>query len=188
VTLPIRTRLTVVYGVVLCFSAALLEIGAYVGLNAAIEAIADRELRARLFGVGEFLDQHIARLSRAKMQEEVESHGALDPDYLQVRDTQGEFVYQGRFMRQFSRAGAGPVPAMSTIEGQQGPLWVLQVRRTIKQGEYALHLATDLTVPSEFLRRFGLGLLLLSPLVLAGASAVGYWISRTFALRGFWWG
>lgn len=175
--LPIRTRLTIVSGVVFCLSATLLEAGAYVGLNAAIQAIADRELRARLVGVEEFLDQHIARFSPDGMQEEVATHKALEPEYLQVRDSQGRFVYQGGFMRQFSRAAASPVPVLSTVESTRGPLRLLQVQRTIKQREYALHLATDLTVPSEILRRFGLGLLLVSPFVLAVASAVGYWIS-----------
>ena len=61
-------------------------------------------------------------------------------------------------------------------EKRSEALRVLCARRTIRQIDYDLHLATDLTVPFEILRRFGLLLLFSSPVVLACASIIGYWI------------
>jgi heavy metal sensor kinase len=176
VRLPIRTRLTAVYCGVFCLCTAVVEIGAYVGLKAAIDAIADRDLQARLIGVEDFLNQHISKLSMARLQGELRSHGALQPEFLQIAGVRGQSIFQAQSMRQFTGSEAGRNAAIWTVNGRTRPLRVLSARRTIGQLDYDLHLATDLTVPFEILRRFGLLLLFSSPVVLACASIIGYWI------------
>lgn len=83
-TQPIRTRLTIIYCTVFCFGATVLEVGAYEALQLAVSAIADRDLNARLAGVEEFLNDHLPRMRLARMQKELKTHAALQPDLLRI--------------------------------------------------------------------------------------------------------
>jgi signal transduction histidine kinase len=55
------------------------------------------------------------------------------------------------------------------------PLRILALRYPIKGVEYRLLLASDLTAPFEAVRRFGLVLLLSSPILIAAAATAGHW-------------
>src|SRR5215471_18677413 len=55
--IPIRVRLTAVYCVIFTCSTLLLELAAYWGVSAAIYAIVDHDLRARVGGVEGFLNE-----------------------------------------------------------------------------------------------------------------------------------
>ena len=176
--IPIRIRLTAVYCTVFCISAVLLEAGAYVGLKSAINAVVDRELRSRLSGIEEFLDEHVSRKSLAQLQRELSTHAALQPGYLEIDDDQGHPIFRAASMAAFSDARhLDPLMAIWTAGGQP-PLRILAVRRTVRGREFDLHLGTDLTVPFEVLRRFRLLLILSAPIVLICASAAGYWVSK----------
>jgi heavy metal sensor kinase len=176
VKLPIRTRLTIAYCAVFAFSTALLEIGAYAGLHAAVDAVVDKDLRSRLAGVEDELNKHLPRLSVGRLQNELRDHVALQPGYLDIKDSQGRIIFQGPSMQQVAGTGAGPVPAVRTVRTEGGPLRLLSVRRRVHQADYDIHVAADLTLPLTILHTFGLTLLLSSPVVLACASIVGYWI------------
>jgi heavy metal sensor kinase len=176
-TWRIRTRLTAVYCTVFCLCIGLLEAGAYVGLNKAIDVIVDRELHARLDGVEDFLNEHVSRLTLSRLRSELKSHGALQPEFLEIKDSQGQYIYQGQSVTRLAAGHIAPEPAAATVNGQARPLRVLSARRTVKQHHYDLRLATDLTVPFEILRQFAFLLLFSSPVVLACASITGYWVS-----------
>jgi heavy metal sensor kinase len=160
-----------------------LEAGAYFGLRSSINSIVDRELNSRVVGVVEFLDNHVARLPLPRVQSELKSHAALQPDLLAVLDSQKGEIFQSAALRGIAaqhRATASPVvwTAMAwTASGKGAPLRVLTVRRTVRGRDYVLNLATDLTVPSQVLLRFRWILLLTAPLCLGCASLAGYWIS-----------
>src|SRR5258708_5143229 len=100
--IPIRIRLTAVYCTVFCLIPVLLEPGAWMGLNAAINAVVDSELRARLGGVEDFLNQHMFRKPLAGLQSELKTHAALQPQYLEIDDAQGNGIFRAPSMAPFT--------------------------------------------------------------------------------------
>jgi heavy metal sensor kinase len=176
--LPIRIRLTVVYGAVFCLGAALLEAGAYAGLKLAIYAIADRDLQSRLLGLEEFLSEHVARLSLARLQNEIKTHTALQPSLLRIWDDHGVPIYAAPALDSYlPRTNQGSEPQLWTVDQAGRPLRILEVRRNIKGREYRLWLATDLNSPFEVLHRFAWLLLFSAPIVMAASVAAGHWMA-----------
>jgi heavy metal sensor kinase len=176
--IPIRIRLTAVYCTLFCLITVVLETGAWIGINSAINAVVDSELRARLGGVENFLNQHMYRKTLTVLQGELKTHAALQPQYLEIDNAQGDGIFRAPAMAPFT--GASHLKRSLTIWTVNGspPLRVLTVRRIMQNTELDLHLATDLTVPFEILRRFRLLLVLSVPIVLLGASAAGHWVSK----------
>jgi heavy metal sensor kinase len=176
--IPLRVRLTAVYCVVFCCSTLLLEIGTYWGITAAIYAIVDHDLRARLLGVEEFLNDHVPRKSVPRLQEELGRHDALQPAHLSITEAAGRQIFQGPAMRAYPDMKlAQGASAVWTAKGSPESLRILAARQMIQGREYDLHLATGLTVPFEIMNRARFVLLLSTPFVLLCASLVGYWIS-----------
>ncbi len=174
----IRTRLTAVYCAIFCLGMVFLEAGAYFGLNASIHAVVDRELDARLLGLTEFLDDHVARRPLPRVQSEIRTHGALQPAFLAIFDGAGREIFQSQAMRGLFVTGRGAGhDAVWTAQGRTGPMRIMGARRTVHGNEYDLYLATDLTVPFEIMRRFRWILFFSAPLALACASFAGYWIA-----------
>ena len=173
--LPIRTRLTAIYCVVFCLGGAALEAGAYIALKLAVAAIADRELNSRLLGVEEFLGEHLPRMPVARVQKEIQTHTALQPEFLRIDSGEGAPLFASPALAPYTPIHAGARPRLWTagIPGQ--PLRILAARRAINGTDYGLLLATDLTVPFEVVRRFGLLLLLTSPILMAAAATIGHW-------------
>ncbi len=165
-TLPIRTRLTLVYCAVFCASTLLLEVGAYYSVRAGIEVILDREMQARLAGVQDFLSEHVGRRSLPKLQSELAKHAALQPHLLKITDADGQIIYRGDGM-----IGGSSVPQRRVTARWKGA-----------GRDYLLSLGTDLTLAEELLLRFRLLVFTSSPIVLAAAAMVGYFISKR-ALR-----
>jgi heavy metal sensor kinase len=172
--LTIRTRLTAIYCAMFCLGAAALETGAYAALKLAVYAIADHDLQARLNGLEEFLGEHLPRLNVARVQKEIKTHLALQPDFLRIVNQNGPMIFEAPALASFSEEAAGASPRMWTA-GREQPLRILAVRRSINGIEYRLLLASDLTAPLEVVRRFGLLLLLSSPILIAAAATVGHW-------------
>jgi heavy metal sensor kinase len=173
--LPIRTRLTAIYCTVFCVGAMALETGAYTALKLAVYAIADHDLKARLNGVEEFLGEHLPRLPLPRVQKEIATHTALQPDFLKIVRTEGSTIFEAPALASFTTETAGPSPRIWTAGSREQPLRLLTVRGSINGTEYRLLLASDLTEPFGVVRRFGLLLLLSSPILIAGAAAVGHW-------------
>jgi signal transduction histidine kinase len=66
-------------------------------------------------------------------------------------------------------------PRIWTAGTTELPLRILSVHSTINGLDYGLLLAVDLTVPAGVVRRFGLLLLLTSPILMAAAATIGHW-------------
>jgi heavy metal sensor kinase len=178
VRIPIRARLAAVYCVVFSCSTLLLEAGAYWGITTAIYAIVDHDLRARLLGVEEFLNDHVARKSVPQLQAELRRHEALQPAHLSIAEAVGRQVFHGPAMGAYPGTKLAPGgSAVWTAKGSPEPLRILAARRMIQAREYDLLLATGLTVPFEIMSRARFVLLLSAPIVLLCASLAGYWIS-----------
>jgi signal transduction histidine kinase len=172
--LPIRTRLTAIYCLVFCLGGAVLEAGAYAALNLAVAAIADRELNSRLMGVEEFLSEHLPRMPLARVQREIKTHTALQPDLLRIVSGQ-RTIAESPALTPYAATPAESWPHIWTAGTTERPLRVLSVSRTINGIDYGLLLADDLTVPFEVVHRFGLWLLLTSPILMAAAATIGHW-------------
>ena len=166
---PIRIRLAAVYCAVFCVSTALIETGAWFSLKSGINAVVDRDLKARLSGVEEFLQEHVSRRPLLRLQTELASHAALQPAYLVINDARGNRIFPPD----------GAAPFNTPGQNNRAALQILEARRTVHGQTFSLYLGDDLSVPFEVLRRFRLLLLLSAPIVLLCASAAGYWVSKS---------
>ncbi len=176
--LPIRTRLTAVYSAIFCIGMIALEVVTYVGLNAAIETVVDRDLEARLAGVVDYVDNHIAKLSLARFQHDLAGHGTLRPEWLIIRDMQAGDIFESPALRETALSRrASPSPRFMSTQAGPVRVRVLLDRRAIRGHRYELILATDLSGTSEIIRYFRLLLILLTPVILAASAAAGYAIS-----------
>jgi heavy metal sensor kinase len=179
---PIRFRLAAVYCAVFFCSTLLLEVSAYWGISAAIYAVVDHDLRARLAGVEEFLDEHVGRKSPARLQDELRRHEALQPAHLSIAEAAGGEIFQGSAFQGQSPIVPATKPAAGgdavlTADRSPEAIRILAVRRTIKGRDYDLLLATGLTIPFEIMSRARLVLLLSAPIILLCALIAGYWIA-----------
>jgi signal transduction histidine kinase len=173
--LPIRTRLTAIYCLAFCCGGAVLEIGAYIALKVAVSEIADRELNSRLMGVEDFLGDHLPRMSLARVQKEIKTHTALQPDLLWIANQDGPAIFESPILAPYAPGKETSSPRLWTAGSAEHRLRLLAVRRTIHGLDYRLLLGTDLTVPFSVVRRFGLLLLLTSPILMTAAATVGHW-------------
>ena len=182
--IPIRIRLAAVYCAIFCLSTGVLEMGAWVGLKSAINVVVDRELKARLGGVEEFLEEHVLRKPLAAIQSELASHATLQPRYLVIADSRGGRIFPMGNTSPLAQAArsiqTGPLDEPFKFVTFTGgtPLRVLHARRTVRGQAFSLFLGTDLSVTLEVVERFRLLLILLTPIVLFCASAAGYWVSK----------
>lgn len=183
---PIRVRLTAVYCIVFCCSTVILELGAYWGFQAAIYAVVDNDLRSRLKGVTDFLNEHVVRMPLPRLQHELENHEALQPEHLSIAAADGSSVFRGAaFLAsppQPAEPGRGKAPAPVAVAtwtspGTREPIRILATRRRIQGRDFDLLLATGLAVPFGIMRQARLVLLFSAPVLLLFASLVGYWIS-----------
>src|SRR4051812_22809453 len=129
--IPIRIRLTVVYCAVFCLGTVLLETGAWIGRNSAIDAVVDSELRARSAGIEGFLNEHLFRKTLASLQSELKTHAALRPEYLEIDDAQGNGIFRAPSMVPFTGASHPNRSVVIRSVAGSPPLRVLTVRRLI---------------------------------------------------------
>ncbi len=178
--IPIRTRLTAMYCTVFCLSTLLLEFGAYSGLTSSINAVVDSELLARMGGVENFLDEHITRKTLPELQSEINTHAALEPEFLSIGGSGGAGeVFRGRHMfAPGTTRVPRPVNSFYTLDSGALPMRVLSGQRTIHNRRLNIWVGVDLSVASEMLRSFRLLAVLSSPVVFAGAFMAGFWISK----------
>jgi len=175
---PIRTRLTAVYCAVFCVGAAALESGAYFALKLAAYAIADRDLESRMAGVEEFLADHVQRLSTERLQKELRSHAALQPQLLEIWEDQRGSLYVAEALAPYgAETSSGSSQRYWTGDKTGQPLRIYLATRKIKGHVYRLWVAAELSGLFDILHRFALSLLLTAPIVLAIAAAAGHWMA-----------
>jgi heavy metal sensor kinase len=177
--IPIRTRLTIIYCAVFCLSTMLIEIGAYAGLKYSIDAVTDLALQARLSGVVGFLDEHVEKRTPVKLRAEMATHAALEPAFLRINRVGAGEIFRGRSM---PGVGGGRTAAAAdkfwTDAAGTTPMRILAAKRDVKNKQYDLYLAADVSVSDAILRRFRWLFLLSSPGVFLCTALAGYWISK----------
>jgi signal transduction histidine kinase len=172
--LSVRWSLTIWFCLVFFCGVFLLGVSAYIGLRSAITQVVDRELRARLDGVDNFLTEHVNRFPPSRVEQDLSVHFALKPLFLIIHAPQGELFYCGSAVKSLCTANQANLPhPFVTVEG----LRVLSAIRTISGAPYRISVASELSFQSALLGRFSLLLLIIAPMALASATLGGYWLS-----------
>src|SRR5206468_4129256 len=121
--------------------------------------------------------------SLEEMQDEFREHSGLRPggDLLQVSDAQGAWLFRSSSIREYQielPPGQVSAPRFETGDVKGHQLRVLSARFTVSGHNYIAQLGAPVAEAYNILQRFQWVLFLSIPLVLAVASAGGYWMSR----------
>src|ERR1700733_1450240 len=174
VKLSVRARLTIWFGLVFFLGILLLGVSIYAGLRSTIVKIIDSELSSRLEGVNNFLGEHIPRLPKTRLQQDLSVHFALKPGLLVVQNPAGDFLYCGSSVKALCDPKRASVLPTFTTEND---LRILSATRVINGAPYLIRVASDLNFQAAILRQFLFWLLLIVPLVLISSLLGGYWLS-----------
>ena len=181
----IRVRLTAWYLVMLALGLAVFGVGSWYAMRASAFHTIDEELEDRIRGVEKFMQIQIASLSPVEIRDEFREHSVLGPggDLFQVCDGKGEWLYRSAVLensqvtiRRPDRLGREAVFENLAVQGTQVRFATRRV--LVNNQPYSIQVAAPLNEFYEALERFRLILLLSVPVLLIGATAGGYWISR----------
>ena len=178
-SLPIQTRLTAWYSVILTVVLSLFGLSAYFEMRNSIHETVDEALRERVKGVRGLILRD-SQYGENDVKRELREHSELAGGaLLQVSDQQGNWLYRSAPMSDFeipiaSRNFTGPF----TFASGDTPFRV--VNAEIKAGDqsYLVQVAAPLDDFYEALHRFGMLLLVSIPILLLCAAGGGYWLSR----------
>jgi hypothetical protein len=153
-------------------------------MRAAVYHAIDDELRDRVEGVRAFMERQISSLSIPEIRDEFREHSELGPggDLFQVCDAQGRWVYRSESLERdnvpIDRPSNLSRPRFVTAEVVGGPLRFYSERVEVNGQPYTVQVAAPMHEAIEAIEAFGLILVLMVPLLLIGATAGGYWISK----------
>ena len=174
----IRVRLTAWYAGILAVTFAAVGIGVWLAMRTSVYETVDKELRARLVVMREFLRRETAR--REDFVEELVENAALAPagTRFRIAAENGRWLYQSPGTEKW---GAAPDPTALPVRGRFET--VRQNRRPVRVLSAAVPAGViQIGIPvDEFLEMldgFTWTALIASPLLLIGASVGGYWMSR----------
>ena len=179
---PIRTRLTLWYGVTLLLTLLVFAGAVEFAAKAAINGSVDYDLQMRLESLNSFMQDQIPRFPRARLPHQFSEHSALSPggERMQIADRAGNWVFQSETMRSLhlraadSRTPEGP--ATQILEGL--PVRVRAAVVLVNGESYYVQLATVMSASYVALDRLRRVLLALIPLMALAASVGGNWVSR----------
>jgi heavy metal sensor kinase len=153
-------------------------------MRAAVYHAIDDELRDRVQGVRAFMDRQISALSIPEIRDEFREHSVLGPggDLFQVCDAQGEWLYRSVPLESNNVGIEKPAsligPRFVTVQVAGRPLRFYSQRILVNGQPYTVQVAAPMHEAFEAIEAFGLILVLMVPLLLVGATAGGYWISK----------
>jgi signal transduction histidine kinase len=121
--------------------------------------------------VEQFLDDHLPRMNLARVQKE------LQPDLLWIGNQDGTSVFESSLLIPYAQDRPGGLPHLRlwTAGTAQQPLRLLSIGYAVNRQQYRLLLGSDLSGSFSVVHRFGLLLLLTSPIVMAAAATAGRW-------------
>ncbi len=185
----IRLRLTAWYLSMLALGLAVFGVGNWYAMRASAFHTIDEELEDRIRGVEKFMQIQIASLSPVEIRDEFREHSVLGPggDLFQVCNQKGEWLYRSAVLENsevaIRRPGQlGKEAVFENLAVQGTPVRFATRRVVVNDEPYSIQVAAPINEFYEALERFRLILLLFAPVLLFGAAAGGYWISRR-ALR-----
>lgn len=176
---PIGARLTAWYFGILAVVLSLFSLTAYFEMRNSIYRTVDEELRARMEGVRRLIERTV-RYEPDDLRRELREHSELAGNtLLRVADEQGNWLYQSASADRYQiprPRKASFVP--STLVVDSVSLRVLSTEIQVGDQSYFAQAAAPLDDFNSALHRFATLLLVSIPILLLGAAAGGYWISR----------
>jgi len=180
----IGLRLATWYSVVLAAGLAAFSLAVWFAMRAAVYHAVDDELRDRVQGVRAFMDRQISSLSIPEIRDEFREHSVLGPggDLFQVCDAQGQWLYRSESLESanvaIDKPSNLPTPRFVMAQVAGRPLRFYSERTLVNGQPYTVQVAAPMHEALEAIEAFGLILVLMVPLLLIGATAGGYWISK----------
>ena len=156
---------------------------AWFGMRASVFHAIDDELRDRVRGVTQFMQNQISSLSLLEIRDEFREHSVLGPggDLFQVCDDEGQWLYRSVPLENgdvgISLPSTLPGPRFEDMRVEQHWLRFYSQRIIVDGKAYTVQVASLMNDAYEALERFRLVLLLATPLLLILASVGGYWLS-----------
>ena len=176
---PIGARLTAWYFGILAVVLSLFSLTAYFAMRNSIYRTVDDELRARMEGVRRLIER-TARYEPDDLRRELREHSELaGSTLLQVADQQGNWLYRSATMDRYEIPRSEEAPTVpSTLVLNNMPLRLLTAEIQVGDQSYFTQAAAPLDDFYSALHRFATLLVVSIPILLLGAAAGGYWISR----------
>jgi heavy metal sensor kinase len=177
-------RLAAWYSLVFASGLAAFSVLAWFAMRTTVYHAIDDELRDRVRGVQKFMDRQISSLSIPEIRDEFREHSVLGPggDLFQVCDSEGEWLYRSVPLESNNVPIAKPAnldkPQFATSHVADRPLRFYSERITVNGKAYTVQVAAPMHEAFEAVDAFGTVLILVVPVLLLGASAGGYWISK----------
>jgi heavy metal sensor kinase len=158
-------------------------ITAWFGMRASVFHAIDDELRDRVRGVTQFMENQISALSLVEIRDEFREHSVLGPggDLFQVCNEQGQWLYRSVPLENanvgITLPASLPTPRFKDLQVEQHRLRFYSQRIVVAGKPYTVQVASLMNEAYEALERFRLMLLLATPVLLILASVGGYWLS-----------
>lgn len=181
--LSIGLRLALWYLVIFLLAELIFGVGMWFILRKNLYDIADKTLRDQAADLQRFLEAS-TNVSIPQLQAELSEDYKIErsEDYLQITADNGTSIYRSQFLEEH------PLPALSP-EGLTKPHYetlrlgrqrfrLVSQRMDVNGRGYLVQIGHPLHEEMETLDAFRKYLLGFAPLLLLGASAVGYWLSR----------
>jgi heavy metal sensor kinase len=182
--LSIGLRLTLWYVLIFAAAQLIFGIGMWAVLRHNLYDIADDTLEDQIDDVRSFLEAQKKNATVAKLQEEVNEAYVLEHSgkYLQIRDSEGNWIYQADFFRKNNLSIPGPgqlqKPFYEDLRFGHRPFRFLSEVLEVNGRSFVVQTGIpegDTLATLILFRRY---LFMAAPFVLVTAAAVGYWLSR----------
>jgi heavy metal sensor kinase len=176
----IRFRLTAWYAAILAVTLAVAGLGVWLAIRNSIHETVDKDLRARLQAMREFLRRELAEGEGSGAVDELIEDSALSPVGMRFRiaKADGEWLYQAPGTERWNtppRAADLPDSGRAeTIMVNGKPIRVLAASAPLG----VVQIGIPINEFTEMLSEFTWTALVASPFLLLLASAGGYWMSR----------
>ena len=185
-SLPIRVRLTILYSIMFASVAVLLSVTSWWMLRRAIDASAHQDLQERVDDVRKQLQEFDSSPADATLQQRFDDiyHFRDDGKWLQILDQNGGWVYRSDRMADLNASLVLPHALPSRGQTTDFKRGTRQIRAfsaaiDVDGRSYSVEVGASMNKQLILLRQFGIGLWILTPLVLCAAVVAGHAMSRT---------
>jgi two-component system, OmpR family, heavy metal sensor histidine kinase CusS len=178
--LSIRLKLTAWYFTVLLGTIAVFGMAAFLAMRKGIETSVDEGLRDQAEAIEKLMNRALPE-GPEMLADGLREHSELrgEGNFSQVSDQHGLWIYRSPLMVRYGvPVPPASKPSIYDWQAHDLPLRVLVGEVSVGGKTYRLQVATPMDDFYDALNRFKWVVLLLSPVLLALASAGGYWMSR----------
>ncbi|HXM66726.1 MAG TPA: ATP-binding protein [Candidatus Acidoferrum sp.] len=180
--LSIGLRLALWYLVIFLLAELIFGVGMWFILRKNLYDIADKTLRDQAADLQRFLEAR-TNVPISQLQAEISEDYKIErsEDYLQITEDNGNSIYRSQFLEEHPLPSFSPErltkPHFETLRLGRQRFRVVTQRMDVNGRGYFVQIGHPLHEEMETLDAFRKYLLGFAPLLLLGASAVGYWLS-----------